>query len=80
MSRAAFKAALARNGFRGPVIAWFADTSGLTPGHSFSGVFTAKGKLLRRSTLAHLIRARAEAAAKLAAPTGAAPPTEEKNR
>lgn len=69
MSRAAFRAALARNGFSGPVIAWFADTTGQTPGLNYSGVFTTKGKLLRRATLAHLIRARAEAAAKLTTPT-----------
>jgi hypothetical protein len=58
MSHAAFKAALLRNGFRGPVVAWFEDTTGATPGVSYSGVFTSKGKLLRRTTIAHLIRRR----------------------
>jgi hypothetical protein len=58
MTRAEFKAALARRGFRGPIIAWFEDTTGATPGVSYSGVYTRKGKLLRRTTIAHLIRSR----------------------
>lgn len=65
MTRAAFKAALARNGFRGPIIAWFEDTTGQTPGVSYSGVFTRKGKICRRATLAYLIHKRAEESAKI---------------
>lgn len=53
MSRAAFQAALERNRFSGPVMFWFRDLD--TKGHSYSGVFTVKGKLLRRATLAKLL-------------------------
>lgn len=63
MTRAQFKAALTRNGFSGPVFAWFEDTTGRTPGISYSGVFLSDGTLCRRATIAYLIKQRdAEAA------------------
>jgi len=58
MSLAQFTAALKRNGFKYGHLFWFYDTSGQTSGVSYAGIFTRKGKLLRRATLAHLIRQR----------------------
>ena len=57
LSRAAFRAALRRNGFR-IVLLWCEDISGATPGHSYGMVMNTKGKILRRATLAHVIRER----------------------
>jgi hypothetical protein len=58
MSHRQFVAALKRNGFRHAALFWFEDTSGRTPGASYSGIFTRKGKTCRRATIAHLIRQR----------------------
>lgn len=60
MSASQFRAALARNGFSGPIMFWFQDTTGQTPGVSYGGIFTLKGKLCRRQTIAELIRKRAD--------------------
>ncbi|HWP88521.1 MAG TPA: hypothetical protein VNM70_11610 [Burkholderiales bacterium] len=63
MSRAAFKAALVRNGFR-QVLLWGEDTTGMTPGVSYGMVMNHKGKILRRASLAYMLRRRAEEATK----------------
>jgi hypothetical protein len=63
LSRAAFKAALQRNGFC-MVLLWCRDTSGAMPGSSYGVVMDRKGKILRRATLAHVIRSRAADVAK----------------
>lgn len=57
MSKAEFLKALERNGFRNTVLGlWFEDTTGTTV--TYGGIVTSKGKLLRRETIAHLIRSR----------------------
>lgn len=65
MSRAQFKDALARHGFKGPILMWFQDTK--HPHISYGGVYSMKGKLHRRATLAKLIRSRKEEEAKAGA-------------
>ena len=57
MSRAQFKAALDRNGFR-QVLVWFEDTTGQVTGTSWGAVLHLNGKMARRATLAKLIRER----------------------
>jgi hypothetical protein len=56
-SRAQFKAACARQGFR-PVLLWLEDTSGETPGISYGMISDLKGKVRRRESLSHAIRSR----------------------
>ena len=68
MTRAQFLEALDRNGFRKPVLIWV--TSKDDPSVSYSMVFTGKGKLLRRLTIANLIASREKNRAKR--PSGAA--------
>ena len=63
MTRAAFKAALRRNGFA-IVLLWMRDTSGQTPGVSYGMTMNHKGKILRRASLARAIRLRAADIAK----------------
>jgi hypothetical protein len=57
LSRRQLVAAAKRQGFRA-VMGWLEDTSGETPGVSYGMVMTAKGKVLRRTSLAHAIRQR----------------------
>lgn len=61
LSRSAFNAALARNGFK-KVLMWLEDTTGAAPGVSYGLVLYAsgpnKGKVARRASLARAIRAR----------------------
>lgn len=66
MSRAEFVAALKRNGFASDFGAWFKDTSGQAPGYSIGGVFTHRGVLLRRTTIAYLIERRKAIVAEIA--------------
>lgn len=68
LSRKQFNEAMQRNGFKHHALFWFIDTTGQTPGCSYSGIFWRNGKLARRATLAHLIRRRDEEIARLAAP------------
>lgn len=65
MTRKQFFAALDRNGFCRPILAWVSSKDDRS--HSFSMVFTPKGKILRRLTIAHLIAEREKARAKRAA-------------
>ena len=58
MSNREFSAAMKRNGFRHEFLLWFKDTTAQTPHIRFSGLFSTKGKLFRRATIAHLIRQR----------------------
>jgi hypothetical protein len=58
MSRAQFAAALARNGFKRQAGLW-AESRDL-PGHHFGLLFDRKGKLLRRLSVAYLIKRRDE--------------------
>ncbi len=64
MTSAQFAAALKRNGFSKPVIFWVSHPD--LPNHSFSMLFTSKGKLCRRETIAHLIKRRDEELANVA--------------
>lgn len=58
MTRQEFKTALARNGFRLTVLGWWAECDEL-PGVSLGTVYNPKnGRMLRRDTIAHLIRER----------------------
>lgn len=59
MTHKQFLAALERNGFRKPVLFWVSSKD--DPSRSYSMIFTRKGKLLRRVTLAHLIAEREKA-------------------
>lgn len=68
MTAKQFSDALKRRGFRHAFLFWFEDTSGACPHVSFGGLFTRKGKLLRRATLAQLIRARDAEIAKMGTP------------
>lgn len=58
MSRKAFHAALARNGFARPVLMWCQDTSGRTSGVSYGLILHRNGKIARRASLAALLRKR----------------------
>lgn len=58
MSRAQFRAALKRNGFR-QILMWFEDTTGECPSVSWGAILAIKtGKIMRRATLAKIIRER----------------------
>lgn len=57
MSRAQFKAALARNGFKQTLL-WIEDTTGQVPGISWGIVMHPGGKVARRATLAKVLRER----------------------
>ncbi len=59
MSRVQFLAALARNGFGKPIMFWISSKD--DPSRSYGMIFTAKGKLRRRETLAHVLRERNKA-------------------
>ena len=56
LTRSQFLAALDRNGFRKPIMFWI--TSKDAPDVSYGMVFSRQGKILRRVTLAHVIRER----------------------
>lgn len=62
MTSAQFSDALKRNGFERPVMFWVHHRD--LPNISFSMVFRKNGKLLRRLTIAHLIKRRDEELAK----------------
>lgn len=57
MSRAAFKSALARNGFR-QTLMWISDTTGIAPNISWGVVIHRNGKTAYRATLAKVLRER----------------------
>jgi hypothetical protein len=57
MSRAQFRKALERNGFR-QVLLWINDTTGAVPGTSWGMLLYRNGKSAYRATLAHVIRER----------------------
>ena len=63
MTRAQFKAALARNGFESVMGMWFTDTTGQTS-TAFGAIITRQGVVRRRETLAHIIAKRREEAQK----------------
>jgi hypothetical protein len=56
MSRPQFSAALKRNGFSTPILFWVYSRD--NPNISYSMLFTTKGKVLRRATIAHLLQSR----------------------
>lgn len=58
-----FAAALARNGFKAPVLFWVEHSD--IPGHHFSMLFRGK-KIAKRETIAHLCRRRDEELAAVA--------------
>lgn len=60
MSRKQFNSALRRNGFRQtPLGLWFVDTTGVCPATHFGALLHPKTfKMLRRATLAKLIKDR----------------------
>lgn len=61
MSRKQFLEALERNGFSQPIVGWVSDKSGQTPGVHYGLVFDWKtAKILRRISLAYVIKKRAE--------------------
>jgi hypothetical protein len=63
MTRTQFHAALERNGFKRPVLMWCKSKEG--PAISYGMLFDRKGKLLRRETIAYLIKRRAAEMAKV---------------
>lgn len=64
MTRRQFYAALERNGFGKPILMWVSSKD--NPNISYSMLFTIKGKICRRETLAHLIARREQDRAKAA--------------
>jgi hypothetical protein len=63
LSQRQLVAAARRQGFRA-VMWWLEDTSGETPGVSYGMVMTGKGKIMRRTSLAHAIKSRKAHAAR----------------
>lgn len=63
MSRAQFKAALKKNGFRSILGCWFEDTTGQCDRVSWGALIGPSG-LLRRATLAKIVRERRAEVAK----------------
>lgn len=57
MSRGAFKAALARNGFKQTLL-WITDATGIAPGISWGVIMHRNGKTAYRATLARVLRER----------------------
>lgn len=64
MSDRQFLDALKRNGFSRPVLFWVHDKTDAAAGVSFGMLVTRKGKILKRATIAKLIKDRAEYAEK----------------
>lgn len=65
MTRRQFAEALNRNGFK-QMMMWFTDTTGQTPHLSSGAILYRNGKVARRATLAHCIRARDAEVARMA--------------
>lgn len=63
-----FLTALERNNFARPVLFWVQDKE--NPRHSYGMIITAKGKILKRATIAHLLASRAADAKKDSAHAG----------